>query len=74
MPGKRCSFGSGSLSLAGSGADPKPFVWTKSAEVILKNERRALEALDAVRGNQASVTEHSDVPSQARRAQVIDAV
>jgi hypothetical protein len=39
-------------------ADPKPFVWTKSAEVILKNERRALEALDAVRGNQASESEH----------------
>ena len=44
--------------MAGSGADPKPFVWTKSAEVILKNERRALEALDAVRGNQASEAEH----------------
>ena len=39
-------------------ADPKPFVWTKSAEVILKKERRALEALDAVRGNQASESEH----------------
>jgi transposase len=39
-------------------ADPKPFVWTKSAEVILKKERRALDALDAVRGNQASESEH----------------
>ena len=55
-------------------ADPKPFVWTKSAEVILKNERRALEALDAVRGNQALESEHSDVPSQALRARVVDAV
>ena len=39
-------------------ADPKPFVWTKTADAILKKERRALEALDAVRGNQASVSEH----------------
>ena len=30
-------------------ANPKPFVWTKSAEVILTNERRALEALEAVK-------------------------
>jgi len=39
-------------------ADPKPFVWTKSADAILKKERRALDALDAVRGNQASESEH----------------
>ena len=31
-------------------ASPKPFVWTKSAEVILTKERRALEALEAVKG------------------------
>ena len=30
-------------------ANPKPFVWTKSAEVILTNERRALEALELVK-------------------------
>ena len=39
-------------------ADPKPFVWTKTAEVILKKERCALDALDAVRGNQVSESEH----------------
>jgi transposase len=39
-------------------ANPKPFVWTKSAEVILNKERRALDALQAVRGNQASESEH----------------
>jgi transposase len=39
-------------------ADPKPFVWTKSAEVILKKERRALDALEAIKGNQASESEH----------------
>jgi transposase len=30
-------------------ANPKPFVWTKSAEVILDKERRALDALEAVK-------------------------
>ena len=30
---------------------PKPFVWTKSAEDILTRERRALDALDEIRGN-----------------------
>ena len=39
-------------------ADPKPFVWTKTVEVILKKERRALEALEAVAGNQATESEH----------------
>ena len=40
-------------------ADPKPFVWTKSAEVILTKERRALDALEAIKnGNQASKSEH----------------
>jgi hypothetical protein len=34
-------------------ADPKPFVWTKAAAAILTTERRALDALDAVKsGNQ----------------------
>lgn len=32
-------------------AKPKPFVWTKSAEEILRRERRALDALDDIRGN-----------------------
>src|SRR6478735_3883229 len=40
-------------------SNPKPFVWTKSAEVILTNERRALDLLDAVmNGDQASESEH----------------
>jgi len=32
-------------------AKPKPFTWTKSAEDILARERRALNALDEIRGN-----------------------
>ena len=32
-------------------ARPKPFVWTKSAGDILTRERRALDALDEIRGN-----------------------
>ena len=32
-------------------AKPKPFVWSKSAEDILTRERRALDALDQIRGN-----------------------
>jgi len=39
-------------------AAPKPFVWTKTAETILRKERRALDALAAVRGNQVSESEH----------------
>src|SRR5215467_10801628 len=40
-------------------ANPKPFVWTKSAEVILAKERRALEALEAVKSRyQLSDSEH----------------
>ena len=40
-------------------AEPKPFVWTKSAEVILENEARALAALRSVNGgNQALESEH----------------
>ncbi len=31
-------------------ADPKPFVWTKTADVILEKERRALDKLEAVKG------------------------
>ena len=40
-------------------ADPKPFVWTKTAEVILEKERRALDRLEAIKaGNQPSESEH----------------
>ena len=40
-------------------ANPKPFVWTKSAEVILAKERRALEALEAIQSAyQLSDSEH----------------
>ena len=39
--------------------DPKPFVWTKTADVILEKERRALERLEAIKsGNQPSESEH----------------
>ena len=40
-------------------ADPRPFVWTKTADVILDKERRALDRLEAIKnGNQASESEH----------------
>ena len=40
-------------------AEPKPFVWTKTAEVILNKEARALEALRAIQtGNQPLESEH----------------
>src|SRR4030081_1487823 len=40
-------------------ANPKPFVWTKTADVILEKERRALDALEAVKaGYQALESEH----------------
>jgi transposase len=40
-------------------ANPKPFVWTKTADVILEKERRALDALEAVKGGyQALESEH----------------
>ena len=32
-------------------ARPRPFVWSKSAEDIITRERRALDALDEIRGN-----------------------
>lgn len=32
-------------------AKPRPFVWTKLAQDILRRERRALDALDEIRGN-----------------------
>jgi transposase len=36
-----------------------PFVWTKTADVILDKERRALDRLEAIKnGNQASESEH----------------
>ena len=37
--------------LAHHNEKPKPFRWTKSAEDILARERRALDALDEIRGN-----------------------
>jgi transposase len=37
-------------------ADPKPFVWAKSADVVLQKERRALDALN--QRYQASESEH----------------
>ena len=40
-------------------AQPKPFVWTKSAAVILEKEARARDKLNAIKtGNQASESEH----------------
>ena len=40
-------------------ADPKPFVWTKTADAILAQQRRALDRLEAVKnGNQALDSEH----------------
>ena len=40
-------------------ADPKPFVWTKTADAILAKERRALDTLEAVKaGYQALDSEH----------------
>jgi transposase len=40
-------------------SDPKPFVWTKTANVILEKERRALDSLEAIKsGYQASESEH----------------
>ncbi len=32
-------------------AKPKPFVWSKTADDIIARERRALDALDEIRGN-----------------------
>jgi transposase len=40
-------------------AAPKPFIWTKTANSILAKERRALDALEAVKiGNEALDSEH----------------
>jgi hypothetical protein len=40
-------------------ANPKPFVWTKTANQILDNEARALEKRCAIEsGNQALESEH----------------
>ena len=40
-------------------SDPKPFVWTKTADVIPEKERRALDRLEAIKsGYQASESEH----------------
>lgn len=32
-------------------ARPKPFIWSKTAEDIIARERRALDALDEIRGS-----------------------
>ena len=37
--------------LAHHNEKPKPFRWSKSAEEILASERRALDALNEIRGN-----------------------
>lgn len=37
--------------LAQHNETPKPFTWTKTSEDILTRERRALDALDGIRGN-----------------------
>jgi transposase len=40
-------------------ANPKPFVWSKTADSILERERRALDTLQAIQtGNQPLVSEH----------------
>ena len=40
-------------------ATPKPFIWTKTADAILANERRARDALEAAKaGNQPLDSEH----------------
>ena len=56
-------------------ADPKPFVWTKSARKSSTRKRRAKDKLDQHQaGGIPSESEHSDVPSQALRAQFVDVV
>ena len=55
-------------------AAPKPFVWTKTALVILEKEARAKEKLDVSQtGYQALDSEHSDVRSQAPRSRFVGA-
>jgi len=44
--------------LAKHNADPKPFVWTKTADVILAKNASARAALNAKNGNQALESEH----------------
>lgn len=40
-------------------ANPRPFVWTKPAKLILEQERRALDLLDHIKnGYQATESEH----------------
>lgn len=40
-------------------ADPMPFIWTKTADLILEKERRALDKLEVIKnGNKASESEH----------------
>ena len=44
--------------LAEHNTDPKPFVWTKTADVILAKNASARAALEAKNGNQALESEH----------------
>lgn len=45
--------------LASHNANPKPFVWSKTAHTILEKERRAFNALEAIKaGYQPSESEH----------------
>lgn len=44
-------------SLLQHNAKPKPFVWSKSADDIITRERRALDALDEIRGNRWHVSD-----------------
>jgi len=43
-------------------ADPKPFMWTKTAETILAKDRRALERLQDLTGCQPTESEHKRAP------------
>ena len=57
-------------------ADPKPFVWSKSADMVLQKERRALDALETISGRyQASefgtLSAHG---SRIKSARISDAV
>ena len=45
--------------LAKNNASPKPFVWTKTADIILEKNERARAVLNAVKsGSQALESEH----------------
>ena len=49
--------------LASHNANPKPFVWSKTAHTILEKERRAFNALEVIKaGYQPSESEHMAKP------------